>query len=268
MIGRLKRYAETVRDSLRYEGLAILSWRILVKLLSPVAQVDHQILFDMDLTQTIAERPARVDCTIEPATEADIERIVDGRIPLLPVVNDSELSDSQEYARAVLERERAELRQRFAGKALSWLRGGEMCFVARIGSTIAHSNWIQFHGSETAGERPIHLMPGEVYMTEGFTAERWRGNGIHEAVNSTMLRYAKSHGCKRAYTITDLTKARARRGVIRVGWRWRGHHLFISSRWLGRTWIVPLAGDTEPVLRDSVLQAGSSAESAEGESQR
>jgi hypothetical protein len=57
-------------------------------------------------------------------------------------------------------------------------------------------------------------------------------------------------GCERAYTIADLTNVRSRKGVARVGWTERGRHLFIQPRKMGRTWIVRLRGDVEPILRN------------------
>ena len=249
MLERLQSYATTISNSLKYEGVSILLWRIVVKLVSPLAHLDHQILFEFDLTQPVAERHARIDCTIRPATEADIDAIVDGRVPPFPRLDWSELSDREEYEQAWNERICAENRAYFRKKVTQWMRAGETCFIACIGNEVVHSNWIQFDWSRTANEREVALGPGEIYTTEGFTAEWCRGKGIHEAVNAAMLCYAKGLGCHHAYTITDLVKAGPRRGVVRLGWRKRGHHVFITPNWLRRTWVIPLAGDVEPVLR-------------------
>jgi len=249
---RLSRYSRIIRDSLRYEGLGVLAYRVLVKLLSPVVYVDHQILFEYDLAQPTQERQARVaNCVSGPATEEDLPSIVDSRIPPLPMVDETTLSDDDDYDRAVAERERAAFREHFRKTATDWMRAGETCFIARVGGELVHSNWMQFPWSNTGDERPIRLLPGEIYMTEGFTSEPWRGKGVHEVVNVTMLRHAKACGIQRAYTITDLTKAGSRRGIRRIGWRYRGHHLFVRPRGLRRTWIVRLGGDIEPILRDT-----------------
>ena len=249
MIRRIFGYYRTVREDLRYQNLGVSCWRALVKLTSPVAAICHQILFEIDLTQPIPERHARVECLIEPATAADLDAIVESRFPSLPQVDPGQLSDLQEFDRARYEREIVQLRGSFRASCEQWLRNGDICFVARIDGEIAHSNWIQFHCPGATAARPIPLREDEVYTTEGYTDERWRGQGIHEAVASRMLRYAQSRGCHRAYTITDLVKAGARRGVLRIGWKQRGHHLFITPRNSDRTWIIRLGGDTEPILR-------------------
>jgi hypothetical protein len=249
VLDRLKNYATTANNSLKYEGVSILLWRMLVKLLSPFVELHHQILFEYDLTQPIPERHARIECVIRPATEADLDAIVDGRTPVLPRVDWSGLPDREEYAQASLERDSAEIRENFRRSATRWMRAGETCFIACIGNEVVHSNWIQFDWSRTADEREVALGTGDIYTTEGFTANWCRGKGIHEAVNAAMLRHARDLGYRRAYTITDLVKAGPRRGVIRLGWRRRGHHLFITSDRFRRTWVIPLGGDVEPVLR-------------------
>jgi GNAT superfamily N-acetyltransferase len=250
MFRRLRRYARTARSSFRYEGLPILLWRVVVKAVSPVFDLSHQILFEIDLSQPIPQREARIGCVIEQASVADLDELVAVRYPPAPPLPGRELTDEEEYDRSVYLRQNVHLAQAFRESASTWLEAGELCFVARVGGRIAHSNWIQFHDCGPVDQQPIRLLPTEVYTTEGFTADAWRGLAVHEAVLSHMLRYAQSRGCRRAYTITDLTKAGARRGVLRVGWRQRGHHLFITARWLGRTWVVRLGGDVEPILRD------------------
>src|SRR5437660_8942386 len=126
---------QTAYDSIRYEGLPILFWRILAKLLSPVAELHTQMLFEFDLTQPIEQRSARVECRVEQATEADLDSLVDQRMSRPPP--DEELSDEEEYDCARLHRERARLRDTYR----QWFRAGELCFVARIGDEIAHNNW-------------------------------------------------------------------------------------------------------------------------------
>ena len=109
---------------------------------------------------------------------------------------------------------------------------------------------MRFHGCGWAPHREIDPREGEVYMTEGYTVPEWRGKALHEAVNSYMLRFAQARGCRVALTITDYTNARPRRGVLRVGWKFRGHHLFIAPRRLGRTYMLRLGGDVQPIVRD------------------
>ena len=249
MIYRLRDYYRTAVADLRYQGVEVLLWRIIVKLLSPFARLDIQILFEYDLTRPIPERRARVDCWIGPAEESEMADIARQRYKPLPAGDETTLTDSAEYDRAFYERQAENLGNAYLKNALTWLRTGNMCFVARIGDEFAHSNWIQFDWCGPSPKREIRLFSGEVYTTDGHTLTQWRGQRLHEAVNAAMLRYAQSVGCKRAYTITDLTLAWSRRGVLRVGWQRRGHHMFITPRWLARTWIVRLGGNVEPIFR-------------------
>jgi hypothetical protein len=244
-MGTLISWYKTACDSIRYDGIAILLWRILAKLLSPVASVYTQMLFEFDLTQSIEPRAARIKCTVGLATEAELEALVDQQLDR-PMPDDAELSDEDEYHRAWLQHERARMRNEYR----EWFRAGELCFVARVGDEIAHNNWLHVYGCAHLSSRPIDIGPGEVYAAEGYTSVRWRGQRLHEEVNAYMLRYAKDRGYRLAYTITDIIKAGARRGILRVGWRKRGQHVTITPRRLGRTWLVRISGDVAPIARD------------------
>ena len=250
VIARLGSLFTAVSDVVRYDGFVILAWRALAKLLSPAVELDIQILFDFDLTQPIEQRRARVECSIEEATAKDVDELVEMRFPPFQVGDESRLSDADEYRLAVAERDRALARASARIRMRQWLRAGETCFVARVNGAMAHSNWIRFHGCAPAPNREIDPREGEVYMTEGYTVVQWRGKALHEAVNTHMLRYAQARGCNRAYTITDFTNARPRRGVLRIGWTRLGYHLFISRRGAGRTWMLRLGGDVDPIVRD------------------
>ena len=92
----------------------MLFWRAVVKLFSPLVKLDLQILFELDLTQPIDPRPARVECSIEQATEADLDEILDMQMKLLPPEVVSQLSDEEELQYAQLLRARASARENFA----------------------------------------------------------------------------------------------------------------------------------------------------------
>jgi len=247
MLDRLRGYYQTAVSDLRYQGAQVLFWRALVKLLSPVVKLDLQILFEYDLSAPIAAKAARVECTITQATEHDLEEIVDMQLRLPPPEVVATFSDKQELEYAKLCR----LRASAIGTFVTAMHAGELCFVARVEGEIAHSNWMRFHGCGPVDGRPVELDVDEVYTTDGYTAEHRRGQRLHEAVNAHMMRFAQSRGCRRAYTITDLTKAGSRRGVRRVGWRERGWILYITPRGLRRTWLLRLHGDLEPMFRQA-----------------
>ena len=244
---RLRNYYETLIGDLRYQGLQVLLWRAAAKLCSPLVKLDLQILFEFDLTAPIAPRPARVECAIAQATEAELDEILDMQMRLPSAEAVAGFSDAEELAYAQLCRMRAKGLENF----LTAMRAGELCFVARVEGAIAHSNWMRFHDCGPVDSRPVELDADEVYTTDGYTAEHRRGQRLHEAVNAHMMRFAQSRGCRRAYTITDLTKAGSRRGVRRVGWRERGWILYITPRGLRRTWLLRLHGDLEPMFRQA-----------------
>ena len=247
MIATLRGYFHTAVEDLRYQGFEVFLWRIVVKFCSPLLKLDLQILFEIDLKQPLEERAARIDCTIERAFEPDLDAILDQQLRLPPPEALDALSDIEElqHAQRALAREKARRSYTLA------MRAGEECYVARVGGEIAHSNWIRFHDCRPVESRPVELAPGEVYTTDAFTSDVWRGKGLHEAVLTHMLRVAQQRGCHHAYTITDLFKAGSRRGVRRIGWRERGRLVYITPRKLGRTWMVRLGGDVEPMFRQA-----------------
>jgi len=246
VLQRLRGYYHTAIADLRYQGIEVFLWRAFVKLLSPLVKIDLHILYDKDLTVPIEQRQAKIDCRIERATAADLDEIIDMQMPQPPSEAIDQLSDEQELQYAQLALARAKAKETF----LRTMRAGEYCFIARVDGIVAHSNWTRFHDCAPVEGRPVDLQPGEIYTTDGFTDERWRGMRVHEAVLSHMLRFAQSRGCHLAYTITDLTKAGSRRGLGRVGgWRRRGQLLYVSPRGLGRTWLLQLSGDVQPMLR-------------------
>jgi len=244
MFHKLRNYYSVALADLRYQGLEVLLWRIVVKLLSPALRLDLQILFDFDLTRPLEARAPKVAVTITRADEADIDDILDMQLPRLAPEQIAALDDVQELQYAQMLRAR--------GKAFDIYRrsmwAGERCYVARADGLIVHSNWIRFHDSGPMEGRPVELGPGEVYTTDAYTADDWRGKGLHEAVLMHMLQVAQQLGCHRAYTITDLTKAGSRRGVQRVGWSYRGSILYACLRGLQRTWLVRMGGDIEPLF--------------------
>ena len=250
MFQRLRGYYQTAVADLRFQGIEVFLWRATVKLLSPLVKIDLHILYDKDLTQPIEQKQAKIECTIGPATTGEIDEIVDMQMVLPPPEALNRLSDEEELMYAQLAQMRARAKETF----LRTMRAGEICFIARVDGIVAHSNWTRYHDNGWVDGRPVDLQPGEIYTTDGFTDERWRGLRLHEAVLSHMLRYAQGRGCHLAYTITDMTKAGSRRGLGRVGgWRRRGRLLYVTPRLFGRTWLFRFGGDVEPMMRHARL---------------
>ncbi len=244
MFQNLRHYYRITVTDLRYQSVQVLLWRILVKLFSPVLKFDLQILFDLDLTQPVQVRQSKVACVITQAGEDAIDDILDMQMPRLSPEQTAQLSDADELQHARMLRVRAKAYDTY----LRSMRAGEQCFVARVDGVIAHSNWICAYGCAPTEACSVHLKPGEIYSTDGFTREMYRGLRLHEAVATYMLDLHKQRGYQRAYTITDITKAGSRRGVKRIGWRRRGSILYLTPRHLKRTWLVRLDGDVTPLF--------------------
>ena len=245
MFHTFRSYYRTAVSDLRFQGVEILMWRIMVKLLSPVLRVDIQILFDLDLTEPVPVRPAKIECEIRQTDAAELDEILDMQMQRLLPEQIAQLTDAQELQYAQLMRARAKAIDTYQ----KGLRAGERCYIARVDGIVAHSNWLRFHDCAPVDTCALDLKPGEIYTTDGFTREIYRGLKIHQAVATHMLRVAKEErGCVRAYTITDITKGGSRRGVYRIGWRRRGTILYLTVRGLKRTWMVRLGGDLEPLF--------------------
>lgn len=245
MIQTLRSYYATAVADLRHQGVEVLLWRIFVKLMSPVARMDLQILFEIDLSQPLQVRAARIPCRVERAGEDDIDAILDMQMRRFTPEEEAALSDAQQVQYARLLRARANAHRSYQRQ----LRAGEQCYVARVDDgRIGHSNWTRFHDNDFDASCPVTLKPGEIYTTDAFTADEFRGKGLHEAVLTTMLAAAQQRGAVRAFTITDITKAGSRRGVQRVGWRRRGSIMHLSLRGVKRRWLLRVAGDLEPIF--------------------
>ena len=73
------------------------------------------------------------------------------------------------------------------GLYLDRLRRGERCFLAFVDGVLAHANWTCFTWGDALPGHPIRLRPGEVYTTDAFTPQAFRGKGVHGLVLGTML---------------------------------------------------------------------------------
>ncbi len=224
--------AGDVIRTVKYHGVPALLLRVLIKALSPVGELRLMVLCEKDLSQPVPDPRPRVDIEITNAGEADIDNL---------------LSLMVQGAETVGPVGRLQ--------ALDWLlqdfREGGLCFVAKHGETWVHCNWIKFPGSTvlTAPGRFLRLQPDEAYMTDGFTAKPWRGQGIHAAVNCTMLRYLQAHGYRKAYTQVALQNISSRKGLARVGWLPTGIMLAFTAPGQ-RVWIHPVRGRLEPWVEE------------------
>ena len=244
MFQQIRSYYLTAVADLRFQGLEVLIYRIIVKLCSPVARLDLQVLFDYDLSGPVPWRRPLVDVVITQASSADVDEILEMQMPVLTAEEEARLRDLEELQYAQMLRARAKAWDTYQRQLLA----GEWCFIARVQGVLVHSNWLRFHDCGQVEGCPVALQPGEVYSTDGFTRESHRGLRLHEAVATYQLEVARQRGCVIAYTITDMTKGGSRRGVKRIGWRRRGTVLYATPRGLHRTWLFRLGGDIEPMF--------------------
>ncbi len=85
------------------------------------------------------------------------------------------------------------------GRVVEALRSGQMCFVARHKSRIVSAGWIAsrrawigYLGCE------LELAAGDAYLSDAFTLEAYRGQGIAPALCLQQLRYLRQAGYGRA----------------------------------------------------------------------
>ena len=238
------RYFRRTRDTLRYDGILVLIWKIFTKPLSIFGRLSVEVFFDKDLTQPLDAKTAKVELTIIQATEADVDRLIAVEHGI-PLADDLPLSDTEEYEEEL----RARIRAYRTETYLADLRRGDRCFYAMSGEEIVHVNWSRYSEVIPIPNWRIELRPDEVFTTDAYTPDAWRGNAIHEAVLYEMLRFAQGIGCRAAYTSTDVVSTGSRRGLMRLGWRPFATVLYAVPRRLGRTYLVRLSGTLGLLLR-------------------
>ena len=190
MLKVIRSYIVTGVADVRYQGVEVLLWRIAAKLCLPLVKLDLQILFDLDLKRPLESRPAKIECVVEPASERDIDQILDMQMQRLPPDALALLTDEEEVRYALMLRSRANAADIYRRA----MRAGEMCFVARHEGIVVHSNWIRFHENGPMEGRPVLLAPGEVYTTDAYTMDEFRGKGVHEVVNIQLLEVRPAAG--------------------------------------------------------------------------
>jgi len=243
----LRYYADQAIETVRYDGAHFLLWKIFSNLVAPLATVGVEVILEMDLSATLEPRTARVPLQIRHATVDDVDRLIALQYgESLPV--DAQLSDAQEYEEARNERMRANLTMQYRHD----IEQGDRCYIAFCGAEIAHTNWSRFGYALPIIGCMFALRPGEeVFCSDGYTAPEFRGQSVHGQVNMHMLLEAKARGYRVAYTTTDLSRTRSRRGLLRLGWALCGRLLYIIPRGLRRTMIVRLSGRYGPIIRSA-----------------
>ncbi len=206
----LSEFAKQIRYVNRYQGVHFLLWRFLVWLLSPLGGLKMVSLYRKGLSQTIPKYPAKIDLEIGEATEADIEQVYRIWKELPDKITDE--NTLQEFRIAII-------------KQLKYIRLGYWkCFVGKIREKVVHYNWIFLRRAPSASEdgRFVRLSDDEAHLNIAYTRKKWRGHGIHTAVQSEMLRYLKRAGYRTAYTFAPTNNQSSLKTHKRLGWERSG----------------------------------------------
>lgn len=242
-----RHYSEQAIETVRYDGAQFLLWKFFSNVVAPLIRIGVEIILEFDLTAALEPHKARVPLEIRHATLADVDRLITLQYgESLPA--DAVLTDAEEYEEAKKDRMRANLTMQYRHD----LEHGDRCYIAFSGTEIAHTNWTRFSYALPIIGCMFALQQGEeVFCSDGYTAPAFRGKGVHGQVNMHMLLEAKARGYRVAYTTTDLSRTRSRRGLVRLGWTVCGRLLYIIPRGLGRTFIVRLSGRYGPIIRSA-----------------
>jgi ribosomal protein S18 acetylase RimI-like enzyme len=218
---------------MQYEGLHILLWRVLARCLAPLATLQLWTFYHRDLTTPIGEFRARGDVTITLATDSDIEQ-------LATLV-------ARRYGPA---RAGPHERRRITATIDQRLRRGLKCFVATTGTEIVHYNWLAFQQEKSLGDAGsrIALGEGEAFCSDAYTAESWRGKGIHTAVVHHMLVFLQQAGYRKVYTDVASHNKSSWKTHERLGWEVCGTALDFKLRGAHTTWRWRLRGTLGPFV--------------------
>ena len=196
--------------------------------LAPLGDAHVWLMFKRDLRQALQPYQAKVPFAIELADKSHVHKLA-----ALYHADDPE----RVAAKAEIYRTR--------------LSAGSLCFVARIEGKVVSFNWLRVRGATGAGKVPMALQDDEIYTTNAYTAEAWRGQGLHPALNHAMLKFAQDKGFRIAYTLARADNARSLVTMQRVGWVHSSTLLCFEPsrgqrklRWLasGSPYPMPVAG--------------------------
>ena len=224
-------YIRRSLEALRYEGLHIFLWRTLTQCLSPLGTVQPWTFYRRDLTKPIAEVSSAAEVLVALAGDADV-----GQLAALVSRRYGPMAIGP-YKTLGIE---PTIRHR--------LQRGLKCFVARVGPEIVHYNWLAFRCDESLGDTGgcIVLQNGEAYCTDAYTADSWRGKGIHTVVLRQMLVHAKEAGCHSVYTDVGSDNKSSWKTHERLGWEVCGTAVDFTPRRARTSWRWHVRGGPGP----------------------
>lgn len=209
-------------------------WERLKRALTPGGELCCDILFERSLLAPLPQPKAQLDVTLLQATEFDLDAICrlyssDSWLYL------GETSTDPGARNLYLDR----------------LRRGELCFMAFSGAEIAHVNWICRHWGDAIPGHPVRLLPGEVYTTDAFTLEPFRGLGLHALVLRAMLARAQACGAHHAFTLARSDRTNSHKGLLALGWKECGRIVYFLPRGGRAPWFLWRKGRLDPLFRET-----------------
>ncbi|MFI5002557.1 MAG: GNAT family N-acetyltransferase, partial [Reyranellales bacterium] len=135
------------------------------------------------------------------------------------------------------------------GLYIDRLRRGELCYIASVEGEIAHINWTCFSWGDALPGHPIRLRDGEVNTTDAFTPPPFRGKGLHAFVLGTMLNEARKRGANHAFTLGQIDRPAALKGLQALGWRECGRVVYFLPRGFDRAAFLVRSGRTDALFR-------------------
>lgn len=223
-------------DTIRYEGLYIMLWRLLKLGLSPLGELAMVSFCRKDLTQPLGETRAKLHLIVSQAIEADIDQLA----TLVAKRYSPEWKRKLFTTRGIQDT----IRDRF--------QQGAKCFVGRVGTEIVHYNWIFFHSKKSWLGHSVHLGDGEALCDDAFTVEEWRGKGIHGAVNNHMLLFLQQSGFRTAYTRVNTDSISSKKALQRLGWNFYGTLLCFSPRQSDKVLTWQVRGPLDPFVAKEI----------------
>jgi hypothetical protein len=190
------------------EHIQVKAFRTLASGLSLLGDAHVWLMFKKDLRQPLQPFRPRVPCIIEQAFASDM-------FELAQVDNDDDEEQVAELA--------AGYRSRFSM--------GAHCFVARVEGRIVAYDWLRLRAAVGAADVPMLLKDDEVYGSDAYTAEGWRGQGIHPALNYSMLKYAQDQGYATVYSQARADNAQSLPTLRRLKWALTALMLVFEPKW-------------------------------------
>lgn len=207
-------------------------WKLAQAATSPIGELSCGLLFERSLADPIPPADNRLLASIRLADESDLDAVC-------------ALYAGDPWLWLGRNPQDRSARARYVDR----LRRGELCYIATVEGRIAHVNWTCFSWGDALPEQPIMLQPGEIYTTDAFTPEPFRGKGLHALVLGTMLRDARERGLRHAYTLGQLDRPDALKGLNALGWRNCGRVIYFLPRGRAKALFLSRRGTTEPLFR-------------------